>query len=193
MKVHVVSQFNTSLGSQLFAANRPFENVSTSSKSFSQMRDRASPSLTSVSIQNNFRNRGYWWFHNTWSLTVNNNNFSTTYNNVDVQITARHNFGTGNFKARSRNTFISSLGPAQTFQTSFFPPNEGFNTMIMDGIASPNLDFVINVFNVGNVTINFDWGGLFPQSTFGVQLITSVRDLSTWGASRGVNVTVDIS
>ncbi len=189
MKFHFVSELNTSLGSELFATNRPFENVSTSSKSFSQMRDRASPSLTSVSIHDNFRNRGHWWFHNNWNITITNAT-SITINSINVQITARHNFGSGNFRTRDYNQFVSSLSPQQTFSSNIFPPNQGFNTMIMDGFASADLDFVVTCNYTAD--IQFNWGGLYSQSTFGTQLTTTTQALSTWGANRGVNVTVNI-
>lgn len=210
MKFHKVSEGNTqtSLGSDLFANNRPFEAVSTPTKSFSDMRARRSPSLagSSVSIGSSFRNKGYWWFFTNWSVLINNNSFTTTFF-VNVGITARHQNGT----QRTSNT-VASIAPGQSSSTSFSPPLGGFSTMIMDGDASPELDFVINVSTTAFVsTINFNWTGTgtnFSESTFSstfsiTQLTTTRRDLSTWGfgclppgsstTCGGVNVTVALT
>ena len=187
MKRFFVDPSDVSFNNDLFGTNRPFEASTT--KSALQMRARRSPNLGSnpISISSHIRGSNFYWFTTDWNLTVSN----ATFNTIDttVQLRAQHIGG----KSIAQNTFIPSLIPNSTFNTTISPTTIGSNNMIMDSSTNPSLNFQVSVFNgSSSVFIQFDWGGSFSESSGGqTVLTTTTRTLGTWGTDGGVNVSVN--
>ena len=178
---------NVSFNDRLFGPIGPFKASTT--QSALQLRARRSPNLgtSPISINNHIRGRTFYLFNNDWNLTVSN----ATFNTIDttVQLRAQHIGG----KSIAQNTFIPSLIPNSTFNTTISPTTIGSNNMIMDSSTNPSLNFQVSVFNgSSSVFIQFDWGGSFSESSGGLPtLTTTTRTLGTWGTNGGVNVSVN--
>jgi hypothetical protein len=159
-KKYTVPNTNISLDSNLFAADRPFENYT--NRSFGELRTRRSPRVGAgqFSMDSHIRNRDFYWFGGvTTGITFQD--YTGNSQEVDVTFTIRHKSGATALASAVLTTSFS-VGPNGNASTSF--SSSSLSGLIMDQSGGADLDIVVDaVGNHGDYLIEIFFGGYTPS------------------------------